>query len=198
MNEIFLNYIEMNINLIKKTQKAITPLVKLFLKFGFSYKMFDKIIKEVFVSVAVKNYGTRGRNTNTSRIAFMTGLSRREIGNIKQNIENDEFTGSGLIPCAEKILNVWLSDEDFTNSNNQPKALIFKGSRNSFTDLVRKTKIDTTPRSAYLELIRLGLIECNVKDQIILQRNELINQNNKELFTTKLEDIFGKKIRFTD
>ncbi len=192
MKKISLNYIEMDTNLIKHTQKAIKPLVKLFLRFGLSYKMLEKIIKETFVTVSTNNYGTRGREANTSKIAFMTGLSRKEVSIIKKNIKQEKFATLSSFSFSEKIMNIWLNDKDFTNSHNQPKALVFEGAGNSFVELIRKAKIDITPKTAYLELLRLDLIGRNEKDKIILLHYELINLSNKDVFTAELEGIIKK------
>jgi len=193
MKRIFLNYIEMDINLIKQIQSIFKPLVTILLKYGVSYKVFDKIAKEVFVSAATNDYGSRGRGANTSRVAFMTGLSRREISKIKQKIQREEFIISKSLSYSEKIMDVWLNDKDFTNSSNQPKAIIYEGTSSSFVELIKKTKIDVTPKTAYLELLRLKLIIHNKKDQIILQRYELMSHSSKETFTAKLENIMDKK-----
>ena len=193
MKRIFLNYIEMDINLIKQIQSIFKPLVTILLKYGVSYKVFDKIAKEVFVSVATNDYGIRGRDANTSKVAFMTGLSRREISKIKQKIQREEFIISKSLSYSEKVMDVWLNDKDFTNSSNQPKAIIYEGTGSSFVELIKKTKIDVTPKTAYLELLRLRLIVHNKKDQIILQRYELMSHSSKETFTAKLENIMDKK-----
>jgi len=193
MKVISLNYIKMSINLIKQIQKAIKPLVALLLRFGVGYKVFDEIAKEAFVSVATNNYGIRGRRANTSKIAFMTGISRREISNIKKNKTQEENTNFGRLSYSEKILDIWLNDKDFSNSKNEPKAIMFEGADNSFVELIRKAKIDITPKTAYLELLRLELIGRNEKDRIILQRYELIGQPKKELFAAELEKIINNK-----
>ena len=193
MKVISLNYIKMSINLIKQIQKAIKPLVALLLRFGVGYKVFDEIAKEAFVSVATNNYGIRGRRANTSKIAFMTGISRREISNIKKNKTQEENTNFGRLSYSEKILDIWLNDKDFSNSKNEPKAIMFEGADNSFVELIRKAKIDITPKTAYLELLRLELIGRNEKDRIILQRYELIGQPKKELFAAELEKIIDNK-----
>ena len=193
MKVISLNYIKMSINLSKQIQKAIKPLVALFLRFGVGYKVFDGIVKEAFVSVATNNYGIRGRGANTSKIAFMTGISRREISNIKKNKTQEENTNFGRLSYSEKILDIWLNDKDFSNSKNEPKAIMFEGTGNSFVELIRKAKIDITPKTAYLELLRLELIGRNEKDRIILQRYELIGQPKKELFAAELEKIINNK-----
>ncbi len=193
MKVISLNYIKMSINLIKQIQKAIKPLVALFLRFGVGYKVLDGIVKEAFVSVATNNYGIRGRGANTSKIAFMTGISRREISNIKKNKTQEENTNFGRLSYSEKILDIWLNDKDFSNSKNEPKAIMFVGTDNSFVELIRKAKIDITPKTAYLELLRLELIGRNEKDRIILQRYELIGQSKKELFAAELEKIIDNK-----
>ena len=47
----------MSINLIKQIQKAIKPLVALFLRFGVGYKVFDEIVKEAFPALPNMSLG---------------------------------------------------------------------------------------------------------------------------------------------
>ena len=70
---------------------------------------------------------------------------------------------------------------------------MFEGTDNSFVELIRKAKIDISPKTAYLELLRLELIGRNEKDRIILQSYELIGQSKKELFAAELEKIINNK-----
>ncbi|MFQ5549243.1 MAG: DUF6502 family protein, partial [Woeseia sp.] len=55
---------------------AIRPLARALLRVGIGYREFAEISKAAFVDIATKDYGLRGRPTNISRVAVMTGLTR--------------------------------------------------------------------------------------------------------------------------
>ena len=62
---------------------ALRPLARALLRVGVGYREFADIAKTAFVHVAAEEYGLRGRETNSSRIAVMTGITRKEIRAIR-------------------------------------------------------------------------------------------------------------------
>ena len=70
--------------------KLLQPLARLFLHFGISYREYCELSKTAFVAVAAEDFGVHGRPTNASRIAAMTGLTRKDIGRIRRKIESGE------------------------------------------------------------------------------------------------------------
>jgi hypothetical protein len=52
--------------------------------------------KEVFVDVAGCDYGLQGRPTNASRVAMITGLSRREVARLRNILGRLENVGVRL------------------------------------------------------------------------------------------------------
>ena len=72
----------------KSTQEALTaavarilrPLVRILLKNGISYQTFANIARNQFVEIAQKEFCVEGRKQSVSRIAVITGLTRKEVG----------------------------------------------------------------------------------------------------------------------
>ena len=62
---------------------ALKPIVRMLLRAGIGYREFAEIAKAAFVDEATSGYGLRGRPTNISRVAVMTGISRKEIKQLK-------------------------------------------------------------------------------------------------------------------
>ena len=58
---------------------ALRPLARALLRAGIGYREFAEISKSAFVDIATKDYGLRGRPTNISRVAVMTGLEAAEV-----------------------------------------------------------------------------------------------------------------------
>jgi len=46
---------------------------------GITWKDFAELAKATYVEVATQEFGKRGRPTNVSRTAVLTGLARREV-----------------------------------------------------------------------------------------------------------------------
>ena len=122
---------------------ALKPLARLLMKAGVGYREFSELSKCAFVDVATNDYGLRGRPTNISRVAVMTGLTRKEVKRLRDKIVNGrEIETSKVIPPTE-IVHQWHSDPDFLDINGNPKVLPFDGSPHSFTSL--KTRHSYSP-----------------------------------------------------
>ena len=71
---------------------ALRPLARALLRAGIGYREFEEISKTAFVDVSTRDYGLRGRPTNISRVAVMTGLTRKEVRRIREKSESGEET----------------------------------------------------------------------------------------------------------
>ena len=144
-------------------QKILLPLVRLLLRTGIGFKEFSKIAKIAFVQAATEDYGIRGRQTNISRVAVMTGLTRKEVKFIRDKgwgaaSDADKKWWDENFPPAD-LLHYWFTDSDFCDSNGHPLPLIFSGSFPSFSDLTRRYAGDIPPGAMRFELIRTASIE---------------------------------------
>ncbi len=134
-------------------------MARILLRFGIGFREFSEIAKTAFVDVASSDYGLRGRPTNISRVAVMTGLTRKEVKRLREKIEGGEETLVIKATPLSEVLHRWHSEEEFLNSNSRPKPLPFAGDRVSFSSLVRKFGGDIPPGALRTELKRVGAIE---------------------------------------
>ena len=67
---------------------VLRPLAKALLRVGVGYREFSEIAKIAFVQTATEEYGLRGRPTNISRVAVMTGLTRKEVKRVRDKTAN--------------------------------------------------------------------------------------------------------------
>mgnify|MGYP001025392917 CR=1 FL=1 len=131
---------------------------RVLLRSGIGYREFAEITKTAFVDVATIDYGLRGRPTNISRVAVMTGLTRKEIRRIREKIEGAEASKVYRTVPASDVLHFWHTDPDFLDDNGLPAVLAFGGSDHSFADLVKKYGGDIPPGAMRTELKRVGAI----------------------------------------
>jgi len=73
--------------LLEALGRVLEPVVLLLLKSGISWKEFSDLAKEKFVTVATEAFGIRGRPTNVSRVAILTGLDRRDVAKLRTPTE---------------------------------------------------------------------------------------------------------------
>ena len=161
---------------------ALRPLARALLRAGIGYREFSEISKTAFVEVATNEYGLRGRPTNISRVAVMTGLTRKEVRRLRTKTESgDETEITRPMPMAI-ILHRWYTEKDFIDSSGKPRILHFDNGDHSFSELVRRFGGDIPPGAMRTELKRIEAIEETQNGQLkVLKRNVSGREINERL-----------------
>ena len=153
----------------------LRPVARILLSQGVSYRHFDQVARRTFVDVASEDYGVRGRPTNASRVAIMTGLTRKEVKSIRDKLQLETpSNGPQDRTTASEVLHVWFTGDDFLDSKGLPRNLRFTGSRPSFTDLVRTCAGDVPAGAMRAELKRLGAVQEMEDGSLIPQRRAVV------------------------
>jgi hypothetical protein len=142
---------------------CLLPLAKLLIRSGITYRQFDAIARRAFVNQAMAEAESRGRPTNTSRVAVRTGLSRKDVKRIRDSILAEPLLASGSSadqsgPPA-RVLHAWHSDRRFADVDGKPRNLDFQDEVSGFHALVRAVAGDVPPGAVRAELRRAGAIE---------------------------------------
>lgn len=138
---------------------VLKPVARILLRYGIGFREFSEIAKIAFVDVASSDFGLRGRPTNISRVAVMTGLTRKEVRRIRDKIADGKDTVIVKPTPMWDILHYWHADSEFLDSVGRPLNLPFAGMSNSFSSLVRKYGGDIPPGAMRTELKRVGAIK---------------------------------------
>lgn len=138
---------------------VMKPVARILLRFGIGFREFAELAKVAFVDVASSEYGLRGRPTNISRVAVMTGLTRKEVRRLRDKLEAGEQTVSLKSTPLSEILHRWHSEEDFLDSQGSPAVLPFSDGHGSFTELIKKFGGDIPAGAMRTELKRISAIE---------------------------------------
>ncbi len=150
----------------------LRPLARALLRAGIGHREFNEISKSAFVDVATKDYGLRGRPTNISRVAVMTGLTRKEVRRLRNKNEAGEETDISRRTPMGVVLHRWYTEADFISSDGSPRVLQFDGDANSFSDLVGRYGGDIPPGAMRTELKRIGAVsEASDGQLTVLKRN---------------------------
>ena len=140
----------------------LRPIARWLLKSGVTWKEFAELARGVFVSVAAEEFGLRGRQTNVSRIALLTGMTRREVRRYR---ESDVATpvadarAEDDLNHASRVLAGWHLDREFIDELGKPRTLDAKGDGATFAQLVRRYAGDIPVTALTKELVRSGSIE---------------------------------------
>jgi hypothetical protein len=156
---------------------VLRPLVRMLLKHGVMHKEFVELSKEIYVDVARREYGIRGRPTNVSRVVLLTGLGRKEVTRLRDQLEQespvDEQSAShGKQNRIARVLSGWHQDPDYLDSTGKPRILPLEGPAPSYEALVRRYGGDVPGVTILRELKRTGAIRVGEGDTAeALRRN---------------------------
>ena len=144
--------------ILKAFLLVLKPMARILLRFGVGYKDFNEIAKTAFVDVASADYGIRGRPTNISRVAVMTGMTRKEVRRIRNSLASGEDTVQVRHGPLQQLIRKWFVDERFLDAKGQPATLAFHGKGATFEELVKATGGDIPPGAIRTELKRTGAV----------------------------------------
>lgn len=134
----------------------LRPVARWLLRSGLTWKEFADLSREVFVATATQEFGLRGRPTNVSRVALLTGLTRREVRRIQAETRDAPSAATeDSLNHATRVLTGWHLDADFLEHDGRPRVL----STPSFEVLLKRYAGDIPTTALVKELIKSGSIE---------------------------------------
>ena len=165
---------------------VMRPIVRILLRYGIGYREFAEVVKTSFVEIASSDFGLRGRPTNVSRVAVMTGLTRKEIKRIRDKIASGDSSISVKTTPLSDVLHHWHAQSEFTDADGNPKKLPFKGRGATFSNLVKRYGGDVTPGSMRTEMERVGAIKEDDRGNLKLIRRSFVSDVSHENVVTML------------
>lgn len=150
------------LRMLNAAYACMLPIARLLLRSGITYQQFELVAKRAFVLEAANDPDSRGRPTNTSRIAVRTGLSRKDVKRIRDLLAAEPVSGKGLAadqsgPPA-RVLHAWHVDRRFVGRDGKPRDLDFQDDKTGFFALVRAVAGDVPPGAVRTELKRAGAV----------------------------------------
>jgi hypothetical protein len=165
---------------------VLRPIVKMLLRYGIGYNAFAETVKTVFVDIGSSEFGIRGRPTNISRVAVMTGLTRKEVRRLRSKLENGDDELSVRTTPITEILTRWHSELDFLDREDRPSTLRFSDGPNSFAELVKRFAGDVPPGAMRTELKRMQLVEEHDDGSLSVKSRALQPQDSTDNLLTSL------------
>ncbi len=149
---------------VKKTLFAsimslLQPLVRILLRNGVPYGTFADLAKQVYVRVAMEEFGLPNRKQTASRVSIITGLTRKEVSRVQGLSDTGNEETVERYNRAARVVTGWVRDSRFLDSHGNPAELVIEGSVASFSELVRNFSGDMPVRAVLDELDRVGVID---------------------------------------
>jgi len=137
----------------------LRPLASFLMKCGMTWREFANISKSVFVEVAGDDYGIKGRPTNVSRIAILSGIDRKEVKRQQELLATTTAPSATKTTDATRVLSGWHQDREFSTAEGQPLPIPVDGKQGSFAALCRRFAGDISPSTLLKELKRVGAVK---------------------------------------
>ena len=184
--------------LARAVVKILNPLVRMLLRYEISHSEFSELAKRSYVDVAYKYFSIPNRKQTYSRVAVITGLSRKEVVRLTKLEEDQPPVTKGPLNRAARVISGWLRDPDFIDENNEPKQLPLKGEKNSFESLVERYSGDITARAILDELMRVGAVVKTENQTVELSHHGYVPEGSEpekiEVLSTSVSDLLSTAV----
>ena len=170
---------------------VLRPIVRILLRYGIGYREFLEVLKMAYVDIASLDYGIRGRPTNISRIAVMTGLTRKEVRRLRDDLSDGRDRVSVKTTPLADVLHHWHAQNEFTNSSGKPLTIPFNGDVASFSSLVRRYGGDVPAGAMRTEMKRVDAVRENDDGSLtLLDRSFQASEEHDKLITTLVHAVY--------
>jgi Family of unknown function (DUF6502) len=181
-------------HVLAATRQWLKPLVHVLIRCGITWREFAEVAKTAYVEVSTSKFGKRGRPTNVSRTAVLTGLARREVRIQRERLDAEPEALTGYVTKASLVLSAWHLEPQFLDSTGKPALLALDGEGATFTALLRRCGAgDVRPSTLLKELRSAGAIRVTGDGRLEpLQRMYVPQKMDEELIRlwgTVLADI---------
>ncbi len=169
----------MNSILYNASYKLLIPLVKILLRKGVAFNEFMQIVKQAYVDVAAQKLIKSDGKATTSRIAIVTGLTRKDVAQIRKS----PFTAESISTKYNRSMRVisgWLEDKEFCTPGGYPEVLPINGEEKSFAALVERYSGNMTTRAMLDELESVGIVKRIEKEHLSLQHHAYVPSGDEE------------------
>ena len=159
--------------------EALEPIVQTLLKNGVTYKEFAELSKKAFILVAQQNYGIRGRSANTAKVSALTGIDRKQIKRISDELklgDTDDSQQSQPLDRITRILSAWY--EEYSDDVGCPINLPLKSDQPdqpSVLSLIKRFAGDIPATTLLKEIQNSGCIEELKNNHWRVLRRQYIN-----------------------
>lgn len=139
--------------------RVLKPLARIALRGQLTYKEFAETAKLAFFEVAREDFGLDGRKTNISRVAILTGLSRKECTRLKGVAAARAPQEATAMSPSTRVLAAWYEDPAYRDAEGRPRALVADGPAPSVASLFKAYAGDIPYGALLTELRRIGAVE---------------------------------------
>lgn len=168
-------------------RRILRPMLRLLIEKGWTWKDFAEIVKEEYAFVARNEFTLDGKKMSDSRVAILTGITRKELLKMRRTSPENDLEESRY-HRGVRVVRGWCKDSDFSK-NGKPSPLPQEG-EGSFAELVKRHGADVPYRAMLDEFVRIGMVEIHPKNRLVrLKQNAYLCGDDTEQGV----DILGRE-----
>ena len=144
--------------LAKSVLRLLEPLVRVLLRNGMAYDSFSALAKQMYVRVAFDEFAPEGKKQTISRVAALTGLTRKEVKRLHELPRGGAIEVNQRYNRATRVIGGWLNDSRFRDENAEPIELYLDDTAPSFNQLVKDYSGDIPTKAMLSTLEKAGTV----------------------------------------
>jgi len=170
----------------------LRPLVRLLLAHQVSYPLLSRLLKSVYVEVALRDFPIEGKRQTDSRLSLLTGIHRKDVRRLRGAVA-EAHTPPPSVSLGAQLVARWTGVPAFLDAEGRPRPLARSEDPDGspgFDDLVASVSKDIRPRAVLDEWRRLGVASLGPEDRVCLNAEAFVPSRG---FTEKAY-YFGRNL----
>ena len=188
--------------LAKAVVTILRPMIRLLMRFEFTHSELSELVRQTYVEVADSDFVVDGQEMTVSRVAVLTGLSRKEVVRLREVLAENRPSLKLVPNRAQRVVHGWLGDKEFLDRKKNPRVLPLKGVKGSFVALVKRYSGDITYGAVLEELNRIGVtIQPDVDNVELINKAYVPHEDDLEqvrILAMCVSDLFSTAVRNID
>ncbi len=165
-------------------RRLLRPVIRQVIAHGISYPTFNQMVKQLFVEVAESDFALPFKRQTDSRLALVTGLSRKEVSQLRRKRPS---VSDAVLEVEESIvthvIGRWMAGPPYATPDGVARRLRYESDdaqQASFSGLVRELGVDIPVRAVLDELLRLGSVVLRPEGDVELRHEAHIPAEGTE------------------
>jgi len=164
-------------------QRLLRPIVRQMIALGLTFPTYNQMVKRLFLEVAEQEFALPFKRQTDSRLALVTGISRKEISQLRRR----RHSAAGLPEVEESVvthvIGRWMAGPPYATPDGIPRRLRYEATdpgTASFARLVHEFGIDIPVRAVLDELLHIGSAVLLPNGDVELRREVHIPAGDSE------------------
>ncbi|MDJ0911141.1 MAG: DUF6502 family protein [Woeseiaceae bacterium] len=181
---------EHDTRLLRALRTLFYPLASVLLKNKVGVAPVVHQLKLAFAEVARKKHGRGGRPATNNKIANLTGMSRKHVGNLLDEVDGEPCKDRISAPVLPHVLAMWCANDEYTDKMGLPRELERGPGVGTLRTLVSEHNYEDDPDQAIEQLLRSGNIRQLDDGRFqLVDRGYYINRDLPALISTFLSPL---------